>query len=132
MSEETASEAQSTSVDVRASLGTALWAGLDWTDPNADNPAPLDDSYNVDDVSPEALAELTRDLTDFTEANAADLADLDPAQVAHDFYLTRNHHGAGFWDRGLGDAGDRLTTAAHVYGTSELYPGDDGLLYVSH
>lgn len=25
---------------------------------------------------------------------------LDPIQCGHDFYLTRNGHGSGFWDRG--------------------------------
>jgi len=28
------------------------------------------------------------------------LKDLDQAQCGHDFYLTRNGHGSGFWDRG--------------------------------
>lgn len=27
------------------------------------------------------------------------LADLDPAQLGHDLWLTRNGHGVGFWDR---------------------------------
>lgn len=46
-----------------------------------------------------------------------------------DFWLTRNGHGAGFWDRGLGDVGTRLTCAAHNYGSVDLYAGDDGLIY---
>lgn len=36
----------------------------------------------------------------------------------HDFFLTRNGHGAGYWDRGYGSLGDRLTDAAHAYGES--------------
>lgn len=28
------------------------------------------------------------------------MKDLDTAQCGHDFYLTRNGHGSGFWDRG--------------------------------
>lgn len=28
-----------------------------------------------------------------------DLSQYDPAQVGHDLWLTRNGHGAGFWDR---------------------------------
>lgn len=59
----------------------------------------------------------------------------DGATTGHDFYLTRNRHGAGFWDRYSGDspearAGDRLTSAAHVYGESELYPGEDRKLHI--
>lgn len=33
-----------------------------------------------------------------------------------DFYLTRNGHGTGFWDRGYGDIGRQLTDAAKTYG----------------
>ncbi len=42
-------------------------------------------------------------------------------QAGHDFALTRNHHGAGFWDRGLGEAGDLLTEAAETFGESNLW-----------
>lgn len=31
------------------------------------------------------------------------------AQFGHDYWLTRNGHGAGFWDRGLGEVGDKLS-----------------------
>jgi hypothetical protein len=51
------------------------------------------------------------------------------ARAGHDFWLTRNGHGAGFWDRGLGDLGERLSKAAKVYGEVYLYPGDDGKVY---
>lgn len=56
-------------------------------------------------------------------------------RAGHDFWLTRNHHGAGFWDRGDDDypkaARDRLTAAAHTAGECELYIGDDGLIYAA-
>lgn len=47
-------------------------------------------------------------------------SNLSPKQAGCDFYLTRNRHGTGFWDEGLGEIGQRLTGAAHVYG--ETYP----------
>lgn len=50
-------------------------------------------------------------------------------QAGHDFALTRNGHGAGFWDRGLGEIGDELTEAAHSFGQVSLYLGDDNLIY---
>jgi hypothetical protein len=50
-------------------------------------------------------------------------------RAGHDFWLTQNHHGAGFWDRGLGDIGARLTDAAHLEGSVDLYVGDDGEVY---
>jgi len=45
----------------------------------------------------------------------------------HDLALTRNRHGAGFWDRGLpGDAGEVLTDWAHSLGSKEtIIPGEE-------
>lgn len=53
-------------------------------------------------------------------------------QVGHDLWLTAQHHGTGFWDRGLGTVGDRLTELAHaskIAGVDILLPedGDTGL-----
>ena len=109
---------------ISAYVECALWAGTDGENP-------LDDTYSVSDLSAEALAEITQDCEAFAADNADDLADWTPEQAGHDFYLTRNGHGTGFWDRGH-EAGDRLSAAAKVYGTSDLYPGDDGALYLSH
>lgn len=39
------------------------------------------------------------------------------SQNGHDFWLTRNGHGAGFWDRGYPDEiGDALKEACHKFG----------------
>lgn len=55
------------------------------------------------------------------------------AAFGHDFALTRNGHGAGFWDRadeGLPKAlGDALTAVCHGMGECDLYVGDDGKAY---
>ena len=40
----------------------------------------------------------------------------DPAQAGHDFALTRNGHGAGFWDHDAGEDGDALTESAEWFG----------------
>ena len=55
----------------------------------------------------------------------------DPGRAGHDFWLTRNGHGCGYWDRGAGDAGDALSAAASAYGSVELYLGDDNLIHGS-
>lgn len=49
--------------------------------------------------------------------------------AGHDFWLTRNGHGVGYWDRGLGELGDKLTAAAKTFGGVDLYLGDDELVY---
>jgi hypothetical protein len=110
----------------------AVWVGLDWSDEDeSDNPRPLDENYSADDITPESRQSMWDDCHDFFTGNEDDLAEMDPEQAGHDFFLTRNRHGAGFWDRGLGELGDRLTKAAHVYGESDLYVADDGRLYVN-
>lgn len=48
----------------------------------------------------------------------------------HDFWLTRNYHGAGFWDRGLGDLGNKLTEISKSFGQLSSYVGDDDQVYL--
>ncbi len=73
--------------------------------------------------------EMVRDCQNFQQQNAELLGQIDDEQAGHDFWLTRCGHGAGFWDRGLGEIGDRLTDAAHAAGNVDLYLGDDGKIY---
>lgn len=49
--------------------------------------------------------------------------------LGHDFWFTRNHHGVGFWDRGLGGLGEQLTHHAQKFADLCAYSGDDGLVY---
>ena len=54
----------------------------------------------------------------------------DMSHAGHDFWLTRNRHGAGFWDGDLPeDIGEKLTSASKAFGEFNLYIGDDGLIY---
>ncbi len=46
--------------------------------------------------------------------------------AAHDFILTRNHHGAGFWDGDWHDPwGERLTALSHTFPELKSYFDDD-------
>lgn len=105
-------------------IETLLWSETD------DDEDPLDANCAADDVAPDSATEMRSECDDFVDANADDLSGIDAEQAGHDFALTRNRHGAGFWDRGLGELGDRLSDAAKVYGTQGLSVGDDGVLYV--
>jgi len=73
---------------------------------------------------------------DFIASNAPDLLAYAAARshaleydafecAGHDFWLTRNGHGAGFWDRGLEDLGKRLSDASKVCGGIDLYLDDN-------
>lgn len=109
----------------------ALWSSTD----NADDSggAPLDKNYGPEDIAHETLMQMKRDCEGFQDDNAELLAEsgLSDGQAGHDFWLTRNGHGAGFWDRGLGKVGDALSKACKPYGSFNLYVGDDGKIYGS-
>lgn len=118
---------------VDAYLQAALWASMD------DGGRPLDAQYTVDDFSKEAIDKSIKESNDFILSNRKDLESVgDESWIAavgvtrhgHDFWLTRNGHGAGFWDRGYGAIGKRLTDAAHAYGEASVYAGDDGKLHI--
>jgi hypothetical protein len=108
---------------------TALWSSHDESDESGGNP--LDQNYSVDDISDKALASMRKDVAAFATEYADDI-DGEWEQAGHDFWLTRNGHGAGFWDGDWPEeAAERLTEGSKAYGESDLYVGDDGKLYVS-
>ena len=85
---------------VQAYLECAMWACV-----NCDaegNMGENFDDYDFEDFAVEAIQETIEDCAGFIE-QATELKgyeDLDTAQCGHDFHLTHNGHGAGFWDRG--------------------------------
>lgn len=95
--------------------------------------ADLEEEYRHDldesDFSDEAKAKAEKDCMEFITKNLKDLSGLDESQCGHDFWLTRNHEGTGFWDRGYGELGKKLTKAAHAEGGCDLYVGDDKKIY---
>lgn len=133
-----------------AYIEAALWSSLDERNfddngsplPNAQYPDFLNGSFDWGDFSPETLQQIIADCTKFQSDNAALIAEAvelgDYAsrewsvavRSGHDFWLTRNGHGVGFWDRGLGNVGDTLSEAATAYSEVSIYVGDDGLLYL--
>lgn len=97
-------------VAVEAALECLAWST---DDPNAE-------WENLDELeyewSQESRTQMLALISEFIEANSDDLDGLEYESIGHDFILTANRHGAGFWDRGLGDRGERLTEMAHPYG----------------
>ena len=105
-------------------LVTALWSSID----EKDNP--FDDNYSIDDFSEKALKQADKDCDLFIEKAGDLLDDFDDTDIAHDFWLTRQGHGAGFWDGDYPDEiGDKLTEIANDFRELYIYVGDDGQLY---
>jgi len=126
---------------VDAYVEALLWAGLaigDENDTDENTPTFEEAGYSAWDLTPEALSEVLRDCQDFYETHACILDWVrtrglmsqwySPGQAGHDFYLTRNGHGAGFWDRGLGVLGDILTAGSKPYGETNEY-AENGKVY---
>ena len=116
---------------LNAYLVTALWSSID------DKENPFDDNYSIDDFSEKALKQADKDCDLFLEkVRELSLLDkiyiglLDETDIAHDFWLTRQGHGAGFWDGDYPDEiGDKLTEIANDFRELYIYVGDDGQLY---
>ena len=67
--------------------------------------------------SAKSLDQAREDCGSFQEDNLELLRGTDDSRAGHDFWLTRNRHGAGYWDGDYPEpAGSTLTAAAHVYG----------------
>lgn len=116
----------------------ALWSSHDYRPESPDESEPFDAWATADDIAPETMTSMREDCVAMILA-ADGLPGSDwwtDEQFGHDFWLTRNGHGAGFWDRHSGDtaearAGDVLSAMAKVYGSVDLYTGDDGKVYAS-
>lgn len=112
-----------------AYLEAAVWSSTD------------DDGNEMDglglDVSEETLAEMRVDCDQFYDDNEHLITDENcltryncDEQAGHDFWLTRNGHGAGFWETFNWDneAGKTLTNSSHEFGDYYLFVQDGEIL----
>jgi hypothetical protein len=120
----------------QAYIECALWSSTD----NADDSGgePLDRNYSASDISEETREQMIADCAKFQRENHCDilLCTKDDAQAGHDFWLSRNGHGAGFFDAYKGepypdDVAARLQDIAHAFAPFDLYIGDDGRVHGS-
>ncbi len=107
-----------------AYLAAALWTETDETNPEQGG-EPLDANYDINDIEPDTLAEMIQDCRQFQDDNASLIIDENVMRgryggdehAGHDFWLTRNGHGAGFWDGDWKEpAAAMLTDAAQTFG----------------
>lgn len=104
-------------------LVTALWS-------STDDEVPLDQDHGIEDLAPETMEKMVKDAEKFQEENAEAISVGEDSRAGHDFWLTRNGHGAGFWDGDWPEPQAKaLTKASEKFGSYDLYVGDDGLIY---
>lgn len=92
------------------------------------------EEFSIHDINENTLNEMIQDCKKFQKENKELLEQaykIKPERnesysgSGHDFWLTRNFHGTGFWDRNLGDIGDKLTEKCKEYGEAYLYVEND-------
>jgi len=116
---------------LRGYVIAALWSSLD------EEGNPLDCDFSLCDIATESLISAWAECSHFHRENETDLAHLDDDLGGHDFWLSRNRHGSGFFDESVNDefaklAMRQLTHASHTYGEVDLYIGDDHKLHFSN
>lgn len=101
-----------------------------WSSNNIDSEReePLDQNYSIADISDDTKEKMKADVTKFLTDNleALNASGLEDKQIGHDFWLSRNGHGAGFFDHSLDkDIEDKLMEASRKFGTIDLFVNDD-------
>jgi len=99
---------------------------------STDEDESLDARYETTDFHATAIAKSRLDCEAFLVENEQDVAvlldgDHEMPDIMHDFWLTRNGHGCGFWDGDYPkEIGDRLTESSDRFGEVNIYVGDEG------
>lgn len=108
---------------------TALWSSTELDDEGNMGGDALDENYGVDDIDSDAFAEMIADCESFRDCHADLLGDVEPSTAGHNFWLSRNGHGAGFFDSAAAHA-DELQRATKSYGSVDLY-AHEGKVFAS-
>ncbi len=78
----------------------------------------------------ESAIEEAKDVVVKFVSDAGDLLDgIHWDLIGHNIWLSRNHHGTGFWDRGWGEVGDKLHKIAQQLGPRSLYVENDEIFF---
>ena len=106
----------------------AYMEAVEFTECHSDNP----EMQNADGFAKETLKRFKTDCEAFLDDDKTyNMIDGDLSQAGHDFWLTRNGHGAGFWDGDWPEAdGEYLTAQSKKAGECDIYVGDDNKIYV--
>lgn len=99
-----------------AMLTAALWSTTD------DNGEPLDKNHSITDIDPDCLQMLKAHALSFwirmwyyLDHEKPEFRSSVVEQAGHDFWLTTQGHGAGFWDGDWPVYGDMLTKLSKCY-----------------
>lgn len=86
------------------------------------------DDYDIDDIDDNIKKEMKESVEYFVHIAGDYFSDLTNNQIGYDFWLTRNGHGAGFWDRDYINDEDKkqLTAISEILGSADfMIPSED-------
>lgn len=106
-------------------MDTALWASTDiYTDDS------LDTNYYPEYISSDTMQKMLKMCEEFKNKAGNLLDGINPDKAGHDFWLTQQRHGTGFWDGDYPEeVGEKLTQLSQSFPEINLYVGDDGLIH---
>lgn len=114
---------------LKSYIDTALWST---TNESNDEIEFLNGEFTIDDFDPDTLNELEKEMWTFIDEYyglvCKEDEDTTYEMFVHNFWLNRNGHGAGFWDKDYKNK-DALSDASEKFGTVFLYVGDDARIY---
>lgn len=77
---------------------------------------------NIHNFEENSLIKTYLDIKKFLKLAGDAVNNIEESEIGQDLWLTRNHHGSGFWDRGYDEEiSNKLTKAAKSLGEAELY-----------
>lgn len=122
----------------QAYLTAALWSSVidEGEQQDGRNGDPFDAHFSTDDFTEEALEVLRAHAFSFwcrmwyyinhEKPPARCKRDMDAGSAGHDFWLTQNGHGAGFWDGDWPVYGEMFTKFSKCYPEINLYVTENG------
>jgi hypothetical protein len=135
------------SPSLRALVASLLWSENDYSDETGGEP--LDSNYDIDDIDSDSLKKLEARYQAFAEKAEQQLAAKfgddyssiedfyigsggSDYQTEHDYIMTVNGHGCGFWERHDWQDGAREILETLASNESEIHAevGDDGKIYL--
>ena len=114
-----AEDAQALDLMVEGYAQAALWSSSN------------DDGESLDEIcsglDAQSMETAKRDCRAFAQLAGADaLAPEGARRLGFLFFLNRCGHGTGFWDEGLGEAGERLSKLCELFGEADVWEGPSG------
>lgn len=102
---------------VHAYLHAALWT------------SELDSNYDIPEIDDDSISKAVSDCKRFIEMAGDLLNGLDAGNVGHDFWLSRNGFGSGFYDRNLGEIGEKLYSLSKTFNEKNVFE-EDGKIFL--